>query len=449
LQLKFSIKPFVLFWLCLGFATSTGARTIMSTSRQFSVTGPENIFLPAERNNRVGLVTLEPELLAVSAERIKSALLAELYQPDRYQGNFQLFIRPVSPDVMPIGVVSTHYLDGWQYRVELPERVDGKRLLTSLVEVLLIEIANREQGDHAAELPSWLLYGLTEELAFAVGPSFIVQRNLAIGGATRRPGINTAKFTGPTVWQSATSDPMRSVREILRTNSPISFRELTSAGSDAFTSERSEVFAASAHLLIQELFRLDPPRVHFRGFIASLSRTWNWQTAFFANYQLWFSKPLDAEKWWALALLDFTGQQQAMNWDIGFTMQHLDALLLTVAEVRTGPTDLPHRTTLSIPDLVRTWRVAQQTDALRPKIAQLAALEIRSNPFAIELIHDYKTAIQTYLDKIQGKGASPGQRNDVQQRLRVAGIEFLQKIDALDAKRDNLSKMAASKVAAR
>jgi len=413
------------------------------------VTGPENIFAPAESEARSGFVTLEPELLAVSVERIKNSLLFELHQADRYQGRIQLFIRPFSSDVMPIGVVSTHYLDGWQYRIELPERVDEKKLLTGLVEVLLMEIANREPGDHAAELPAWLVYGMTEQLAFAVGPQYIVQRNLEIGAATRKPGINFTKFTGPTVWQSATTDPMRNVREILRTNSPISFRDLTSAGGAQFNGDQGNVYSASAHLLIQELFRLDPPRNRFHAFLGNLCTAWNWQTAFFSSYQSWFSKPLDAEKWWALVLLDFTGRQREMNWDVGFTMQHLEALLLTTADVRTATNDLPHRASLSIAEIVRTWRIAEQTDALRPKIAQLAGLEGRSNPFAVELVHDYKAAIQAYLDKVQGKSISPGQRNDVQQRLRVAGIEFLQRLDVLDTKRSELLKEAASKIAAR
>ncbi len=140
---------------------SASARTFTSTSRQFSVTGGESgRYFPVARDNRPGLVTLEPELMTVSAERIKSALLAELHEPDRFQGRIQIFIRPVGPEAMQIGIVSTHYADGWQYAVEVPERVDEKKLLAALVEVLLAEMSNRTQGDHAAELPAWFVFGM-------------------------------------------------------------------------------------------------------------------------------------------------------------------------------------------------------------------------------------------------------------------------------------------------
>jgi hypothetical protein len=425
-------------------------RTITSTSGQFTVTGGESGgFFSAGRENRPGLVTLEPELLVVSAERIKSTLLSELHEPDRFQGRIQMFIRPVGPNAMPIGIVSTHFADGWQYRLEVPERVDEKKLLVALVEVLLAEMANRTHGDHVAELPAWFVFGVAEQLAFNIGPDLIVRRNLEIGIPGRKTGIIPTKFSGRTLWQTVSSDRMRAERELLRTNAPLSFRELTLANGSQFTGNRSSVYAASAHLLVKELLRLEPQRKPASHFIGSLCRAWNWQTAFYASYQPWFATPLEAEKWWSLTLLDFTGQQQAMNWDINYTMQHLESLLLTPAEIRVATNDLPHRASLPLADLVRTWRVSDQEAALRPKIAQLEGLEFRSNAFAIELIHDYKIAIQTYLDKIGGKDFSPGQRNNRQQQLRVAGIEFLQQLDRLDTRRQKLLKTAANRLAAR
>jgi hypothetical protein len=444
------MKLIPLLFLIFCVAMSASARTVTSTSRQFSVTGGESGgFFPVGRDNRPGLVTLEPELLTVSAERIKSALLSELHEPDRFQGRIQLFIRPVGPEAMPIGIVSTHYADGWQYTVEVPERVDEKKLLAALVDVLLAEMSNRTPGDHAAELPAWFVFGMAEQLAFNVGPDLIARRNLEIGVQGRKTGIYPGKFSGHTIWQSATSDRLRDIRDLLRTNAPVSFRELTLANGSQFMGSRSAVYLASAQLLVKELLRLDPPKRHASQFLGNLSRTWNWQTSFYASYQPWFTKPLDAEKWWSLTLLDFTGQQQAMTWDIGYTMQRLESLLMTSAELRIATNDLPHRASLQLPTLVRTWRIANQVDALRPKIGQLEALEYRSNPFAVELIHDYRIAIQTYLDKVEGKDVSPGQRNDLQQRLRVAGIEFLQQLDRLDTRRQKLLKTSVNSLAAR
>jgi hypothetical protein len=431
-------------------ASHVFGRTITSTSGQFTVTGGESgRFFPVGQENGPGLVTLEPELLIVSAERIKSALLSELHESDRFQGRIRMIIRPVGPNAMPIGIVSTHFADGWQYRLEVPERADEKKLLVAVVEVLLAEMANRTRGDHAAELPVWFVFGMAEQLAFNIGPDLIVRRNLDMGIPGRKTGIIPTKFTGRTLWQTVSSDRMRAERELLRTNSPISFRELTLANGSHFTGSRGSVYAASTHLLVKELLRLDPQKRPASHFLGTLCQAWNWQTAFYAAYHQWFATPLEAEKWWSLTLLDFTGQQQAMNWDINYTMQRLESLLLTSAEVRVATNDLPRRASLPLADLVRTWRVGDQEDALQPKIAQLEGLEFRSNAFAVELIHDYKIAIQSYLDKIGGKDFLPGQRNNRQQQLRVAAIEFLQQLDRLDTRRQKLLKTAANRLATR
>src|SRR6266571_4635678 len=98
------------------------AVTLRSHSGQFLVRGlPLSApFLTPATNAQVSYVRLDPALLAVSCERIKSALLAELAVKDLWRAKIFISLHPVADDHEPIIVTSMRYADGWSYRLEIP-----------------------------------------------------------------------------------------------------------------------------------------------------------------------------------------------------------------------------------------------------------------------------------------------------------------------------------------
>ena len=83
-------------------------------------------------------------------------------------------------DGEPIVITTLRYSDGWAYRLEIPEQVDGPRLVKSLAQVLLLELANRNARARQAELPLWLTEGLTAHLQATALPNFTLEPDTRI-----------------------------------------------------------------------------------------------------------------------------------------------------------------------------------------------------------------------------------------------------------------------------
>src|SRR5207249_7185664 len=133
-----------------------GVHTVSSSSGQFVVRGPAIAQLSTNSGFADStLVELDPNVLAVTCERIKQALLRELTLADLWRGRVYLEINSaLSTNQAPI-VFAKPYLDGWQYQVELAPSIEKPKLVSSLVQVLLMEIANRNAGLRSAEIPIW------------------------------------------------------------------------------------------------------------------------------------------------------------------------------------------------------------------------------------------------------------------------------------------------------
>src|SRR5207302_5377602 len=110
------------------------------------------------------LIELDPNVLAVTCERIKQALLRELTLADLWRGRVYVQINSaLSTNQAPL-VFAKPYLDGWQYQVELARSIEKPKLVSGLVQVLLMEIANRNAGLRSAEIPLWLSEGVAQTL---------------------------------------------------------------------------------------------------------------------------------------------------------------------------------------------------------------------------------------------------------------------------------------------
>ena len=72
-----------------------GADTMASQSGQFVVHGPpDRLFAPARKENEAPLIQAEPQLLAVTGERVRQAFLRELGLRDSFHDKVHVAVPP-------------------------------------------------------------------------------------------------------------------------------------------------------------------------------------------------------------------------------------------------------------------------------------------------------------------------------------------------------------------
>ena len=107
-------------------------------------------------------VELEPTLATVSCERIKQMLVRELNVTAPWRGTIYLVLYPARSAGDAITITSDRFKNGWQYRVDLPDVVERPRYVRAMVQVLLLELANRTAPARGAEIPLWLVEGFSQ-----------------------------------------------------------------------------------------------------------------------------------------------------------------------------------------------------------------------------------------------------------------------------------------------
>ena len=135
-------------------------------SGQFVVTGIRagKPLLGAMSSTNSLYMVLDPTLVAVSCERIRQSLLSEMNLRDNWRGKIFLNLQPKWKRDAQIQVGSAYVAGRWSYRIEIPNEVEKERFLRVIVQVLLLEMANRNAVDRQVDLPPWLAEGLVAHL---------------------------------------------------------------------------------------------------------------------------------------------------------------------------------------------------------------------------------------------------------------------------------------------
>ena len=216
------------------------ASVARSHGGQFVVYGsPAYQSLFQESTIPAGCVRLEPELLAIGAGRVRSAILEQLRLTDRRAVPIEIAILPVSSNNRALTIHSTRYNDGWQFRLGVPYEVEETKLLKGLTHLVLIDLANHGSAS-GAELPDWLSEGFTRLITGSIGPAYLMQRQ----------GYQNQETRG--------YDLLARSRDTLRKTVPVSFGDIVSGQPKEAVSP--EVRAAAAHLMVHDLlFRPDGP----------------------------------------------------------------------------------------------------------------------------------------------------------------------------------------------
>jgi hypothetical protein len=412
-----------------GQALPSTSRSLLSHSGQFVIQASPAA-QPAAGSHLAAdpsLVRLEPALVSVSCERIKQSLLRDLGAPSTWKGKIYLELVPVRAPGQMITLTSEHFKNGWQYRVELPDLVERDRYVRALVQVLLLELANRRSSERLSEIPLWLTEGLSERLLTSKEMDLIVP--------PPRDTINGLSVTATRLTQRR-EDPVERARAQLGNRLPLSFDRLGWQSDSQVSGPGADLYRASAQLFVGELLRLPNGRANLAAMVARLSQYYNWQLAFLDAFSASFQRPLDVEKWWALCSIQSPVREPAKDRAAEASWDDLEHALCSPSPAPTQNSADSPPPPVTLQTVIRTWDRVLQTHTLTSKLPVLNQLRLRLPPDLAVLAQEYLKAIEVYLQNQRwskpvlftggGSGSS-----------RTAA-ETLERLDALDVRREAL-----------
>lgn len=416
--MRFALSPiFLALWLVVGHSGPVFAqgRISYSLSGDFVVhawPGREPAPDPLAEK-ALKLVTVKPNFLAITAEHIKRTLAEELRQPSSLASKIHLRIQPAGRGDEPVGIVSAMYSDGWVYHVHVPIRVNETRLVKGIVQSLLLEFASRGRRK-SATIPTWLVEGLTQRI-------------------TRSPFPTTALDRKVVNLQVVGTDRLANAREVLRTNSCLTFHQLGFPEWTGMPSEsQAAVYEASAHLFTHELLSLPSGPELLASFIRELPMHWNWQTAFFKVYAHQFQSPLDLEKWWSLSWIEFRSRGGEYQWPPRASFEKLSAMLRTTVERWTSTNSLPTVAELSLREVLTAPDLDVQSQILRDKIERLRFARPQMHPAAARFCVAYMELFERFVEDRRRLDYQPGLRQGDEAKLRNLVQRVLGRLEEID-----------------
>lgn len=447
----------LLSWWAAGLALAAGANdpiVVRSRSEQFVVHSPVLTTPRAASGTNRNWIAVQPDPLAVSAERIKQRLLNELEAQDQWRGRIHLNILPELPaGFLPV-LTSAQFSDGWQYSVRLPTRLDREALVRGLLQAILTEIANRTPGVRPAELPAWLVHGLAAYFLNGRGPDVVFETNEILskageGWSEVRPTIRVqtsdretsrlrdqlAQLLTPTILHRLGDDGIQDLRTYFGTQPPLTFNELSLPGPELMWGEDAPRFRASSQLFTLQLLSLpDGPRM-MRELIATVTRAMNWQTAFHAAFRPVFSTPADVEKWWAVSSAGFSSRDESKTWSTAESLERLNLLLDTPVRVTKPGQPVPETITLTLQRVVATLELPTQLRILRDKLVQLRFLQGRASRDSLRLVTGYVDLLDRYVEQRPKAGGGVTVKGEREVNLKILMRTTQSRLDELDQRR--------------
>jgi hypothetical protein len=426
----------------LGTAAAQSARKapIQSSSGQFIVLTAPPGALPSRFAASVvspDFIVLQPELLAVSCERIKQRLWAMLGVDMRWGGKVYLELHPAASGDEWVDAVATPSPSGWEYHVALPDALSRDRFLRAIVQVLLLDYAHRNRETHAVEVPTWLAEGLSRELRGSGEVElFLSPPNWSVHGLSLNAQIMNARW----------SNPLERAQKELRARPPMTFEQLSWPADETLAGDAGEAYRCSAQFFVDSLLRLPGGATCLRTMIDELPRYYNWQLAFLQAFQSHFHNLLAVEKWWALQIVQFTGRDLTQTWTPEESWKKLDQILRSPVDVRTEKGQLPLSAEVSLQTILREWDRPRQMEALRRELRELEFLRFRVAQDLVLLVDDYRASIQNCLQHQSQIDFNFFTRKRVAPAADPAVQEAIRQLDILDARREALQPQVPAAV---
>ncbi|MGB7748241.1 MAG: hypothetical protein WBN75_13245 [Verrucomicrobiia bacterium] len=409
--------------------------SVRSVSGQFIVTGAPSatggagLAARPEIATNADLVRLEPALLAVSVERIKASLRRELdLNPNApWRGNIFLALHPAQTTDDDVAIISERSANGWNYQVRLPDVLPRTRFARAMTGVLLLEFANRNARARCAEVPAWLIDGLSRQL-FADDWQNVILSS---------PGkLVNGLPVSRTVTTERGLDPLAGTRRLLQNEPALTFEQLCWPTGGQLSGSDGGVYRACAQLLVNELLELKNGRAHLRAMLEMLPDCHNWQMAFQIAFRENFPRPLDVEKWWAVQVVSFVARDPGPCWTPAVSRDKLDEILSVPVEMRAASNALPAHAYISLQAVIRNFDRERQVAILQPKLRDLELAQLRMAAPLAALTDDYRRAIANYLGSTSHAAPLPHLgKHPPPSPSKTTVKDTLKKLDALDARR--------------
>jgi hypothetical protein len=350
--------------------------------------------IPFGNNPAVHYVRVDPTLLTVSCERIKHAFVTELGTTDKWQDKIYIDIRRARTLNDTVVVQADRYGRYWNYRVSMPDTLDQKRVVTTVVQLLLLEMANRH-ATQTVEVPPWLAHGITQDLMRSSQAELVLER--------APPMPAGREFIIPSR-DIQNTNALTYAHDLLKSQPPLTVEQLSWPEEAQLEGEAGEVFRSSSQLFVHELLQLKDGPTAMRAFVDELPEHLNWQLSFFHAFRADFGTQLDLEKWWALRVVDFSGRDFAQAWSIDESWNKLEEIIHPTVDVRTRANELPFRTQVSLQVIIQKWEVPRQVEFLKQRSQLLYSLRSRVSQEYAKLVDDYRKTIDKYLIRRSREG---------------------------------------------
>ncbi len=359
-------------------------------------------------------------------------MLGELGARDQWRGKIFLDLHHAQNPDETIVVTPARFDRDWLYRIELPDLMDRSRFVSAMVEVLLLEMANRN-ATQSTEIPAWLVQGLSRQMQLSS------QGDLVLDPAPKSPNNNL----GLVLFHSnRRTDPLTEAHNELHTYPPLTLEQLSWPAEWQFTGDAGEAYRSSAQLFVHELLQLHDGRASLLAMLQDLPQHLNWQIAFLQAFHTDFASQLALEKWWDLRLVQFTGRDLAQTWPADESWNKLDEILRPAVQIRAGAGDLPLRTQVTLESVIKEWDVPRQKILLREKIQQLAILRLRVSQDLVYLVDDYRRILDSYLNRKDYSVYVPMSRTIYPSQLDTFARDTLRQLADLEVRRGQLRPQA-------
>ena len=336
------------------YASSPAAvRVPIAGSLAFLVTAP-----PASATAQSDKIPLEPALLVVSCERLKELFLLELGMKDEWQGKIELIINSSLPEDRGPLLTGVHRPDGWSYELELPKTIQPRILVRAVIQVLLAELVNRRAGSQSAEIPFWLVEGLSGHLQAYNVPTFIIRPNV------QSAGYNKLGIEG-----------LNAVRAGLRGRAPLTFQQLSWPEWSNVTGKDQAVYGSCAQLFYESLLHLNDGQACLRRMLEEMPKHMNWQTAFLLAFHSHFARLLDVEKWWGLNCVSFSESDLTQPWTAQECWHKLQEALDVPVEVHFAASRMPAEARVTLQEVILEWDASDALPALQRAVRELEGMQ--------------------------------------------------------------------------
>lgn len=377
-----------------------------SLSEQFVVHGPKASPMRRFQSERV---PLDSALAAVSCERIKQALLGEISGVERGRINFQnqsegkIYVVLHPQITQPVVITPIPRAGTLNYRIDLPNQIEARRLIDAVTETVLLEIVNRHSSDQFTQIPRWLSQGLSAQVQMVASETLVLEQHLPITRVKQQ--VN----------------PIAQIRRSVTNVAALTFDELS--WPEALSPEKTASYRQSAQLFVAELARLKNGHASLRQMLDGLPNHPRWQVAFMQAFEPHFKQLVDVEKWWERTLVNLKGGGAGGRLSREQSLARIEAALQVPVQIIRDYGATSKRNHVTLQEIVSSWEPREQKPALRKVVSQLHILKSQGQPEMVPLLDEYRAVLENYLENhernLLGRLLYRGNLEDLRERTRA------------------------------